>query len=118
MKFVINVLILLASLGVASAQEFTGATLINLCDAPKDSVTATSICKAYVSGFLEGLRLGNLLPEAGHGFCPPKTLTAGQGLEVFQAFVKTRPNLLGESASAGMMAAMVLTYPCNRTQTK
>jgi hypothetical protein len=105
------IFLVLFPISAANSGEFTAHQLFQYCSDAKGSPGGIS-CSAWVSGFVEGLLVGKLLPEAGLTFCPPKDLSGLQARLLVENWIRQHPKELNEQASKVSMAALLTAYPC------
>ncbi len=92
----------------------TSADLLDICtlgpDDP-DSVVAKAFCYGFIEGaahYDEALADGTKVKI----FCGPDTLTRGQAVDEFVAFVRANPQYMTEAPVNTIFRALVAKWPC------
>jgi hypothetical protein len=80
------------------------------CSNPKNS-SESLICTAYMAGFLDGLYQA----DAQKAFCFPRGFTVGQARLIIEKFMSEHPEELHKGASAISARALLIAYPCKRS---
>ncbi|HEY4969842.1 MAG TPA: Rap1a/Tai family immunity protein [Steroidobacteraceae bacterium] len=97
----------------ASAAE-SGDDLRAICvNVVKDSAADIS-CNLYLSGFSEGLFLGEILQEKGTTTCMPRdaALDYRQTRAILEKYMQDHPEELNRKASILVLRAVASAFPC------
>lgn len=127
MKAIAFALAILTAPGVVRAQAFTGNELLDACS-KKDEPFYQAFCTGYVSGLVEGLKLGATIPlfhknmsgpEADEkssqalGYCIPEEVTTGQEMDVISQYLVQHPTERHQTARLLAWAALREAFPCD-----
>lgn len=110
----------------AKSQGINANELIRVCDGEYEN--AEAICKMYIWGAIEGMKLGADASAFNSGFtedqamrdhaetllgvCDPETATRGQQFEVVQRYIRNNPQNWHQPSIILIHRALMDAFPC------
>ena len=106
----------------SGSQEYvwdSGNAFLNICGVDADKtfeeqtsaeLHSTSSCLPYVRGLTDGIAVATI--EGIQPFCPPDSVTNGQGEKILVKFIRDNPDRAHFATSVLYLYAMKKAFPC------
>jgi hypothetical protein len=97
-----------------AAEAMTGTELYTVCS-QRGKDTSSSLCGAYIHGFLDGMTMGYVAHDSVEKYCPPEDgIAITQGRLIIEKYLRDHPDKLNQDASLLAAFAMMDAFPCSR----
>jgi Rap1a immunity proteins len=112
MKYLLTTLVLLGCLSADGRADFNGIDLDMMCST--DNQVARNQCRAWVSGFQDGIWAEVYAESLGKRICLPDGFSGDQAVPIIQQYMNEHPEELQNNAKEVAYIALFKAFPCSK----